>query len=510
MSAQVSGAGLTCMSQARGASGDTGQPTHQVIPVLLATPNMRLQQEHQPQQQHQPYHGMIAALNVDMTGSCAESDQPFGQQPRRNQLHWVAPEQLQQALSACCSGSKPSQSESWGFGDVCTDWGYNDNGYSLLPYFATETALMEPPPLPAEAPSKSTRFTWADVSDTEYGDAVWPTRQDFSQTYVAKPARQTQTVRNEGSKKHDSASQFRGSQEAQPCQTRGLQLLSLLETVPCWRPEEGNCLPGGLQPFSSLLADQRQWKSRMQLPSHAPKGASKGHSATEGKKSGAKGGRAADKRSRGSESHDEKKEQEDPSQGEEANSMKKQLQALQEEDPACVFIVRRINKLGFSSPPVLREHFSRFGPVKHVYVSHSRVKALRGTRQGDWRLRAAALGFVVMKHAESTELILASGPEVVVKGVTIRVFRFQSSTPPEVEDASGEPESEGFAGQEEEGQPRLFLEGVGSLPFADSGSFGGAILHAGQPTPNMVLCSNSMVGFSGHELAASQSFDPMH
>jgi len=112
-----------------------------------------------------------------------------------------------------------------------------------------------------------------------------------------------------------------------------------------------------------------------------------------------------------------------------ADTMKAQLQALQLEDPATVFIARRINKLGFTSAEQLEAHFSKYGEVKGVYVSHSRVKSLRtpGDRNmhdAHWRLRAAALGFVVMKLPEATAKILSEGSEHNVNGVTVRLQSF--------------------------------------------------------------------------------------
>merc|ERR1719201_2372636 len=113
-----------------------------------------------------------------------------------------------------------------------------------------------------------------------------------------------------------------------------------------------------------------------------------------------------------------------------AETMKAQLQALQREDERTVFIARRINKLGFSSAEGLRAYFSRYGPVKNVYVSHSRVKSLKrlgGERRSPdahWRLRAAALGFVVMTSADATARILADGPEHLINNVTVRLQAF--------------------------------------------------------------------------------------
>lgn len=110
-------------------------------------------------------------------------------------------------------------------------------------------------------------------------------------------------------------------------------------------------------------------------------------------------------------------------------TMKDQLEALQLEDPAAVFLVRGINKLGFSSGKILRAFFSRYGEVKAIYMSPSRVKSLR-CHDGScpsgahWRLRAAPLGFIVMKSAEATARILEDGPEQLVNDVRVRLQAF--------------------------------------------------------------------------------------
>mmetsp|Transcript_118002 Transcript_118002/g.217112 ORF Transcript_118002/g.217112 Transcript_118002/m.217112 type:complete len:354 (-) Transcript_118002:51-1112(-) len=113
-----------------------------------------------------------------------------------------------------------------------------------------------------------------------------------------------------------------------------------------------------------------------------------------------------------------------------SDTMKAQLEALQLEDPATVFIARGINKLGFSSAKTLKTHFSRYGEVKAIYAPPSRVKSMHGYGEGrqteaHWRLRAAPLGFIVMKSAEATAQILAEGPEQEVNGVAVRVQPFQ-------------------------------------------------------------------------------------
>jgi len=104
------------------------------------------------------------------------------------------------------------------------------------------------------------------------------------------------------------------------------------------------------------------------------------------------------------------------------------------EDPSSVFIARRINKLGFSSPEVLQAHFSQYGQVKGVLVSHSRVKSFqasgRKSRGGGehQRLRAAGLGFVVMESAEDAAKILSEGSEHLVNGVVVQLKPFERYT----------------------------------------------------------------------------------
>lgn len=115
-------------------------------------------------------------------------------------------------------------------------------------------------------------------------------------------------------------------------------------------------------------------------------------------------------------------------------TMKAQLQALHNEDPRCVFVVRRINKLGFESADTLREYFSQYGEVKVVHVSHSRVKSVAASGSVHWRMRAAALGFIVMAAADSTTRLLADGPEHPISGSRVRVNAFAASKDEEEEE----------------------------------------------------------------------------
>jgi hypothetical protein len=166
------------------------------------------------------------------------------------------------------------------------------------------------------------------------------------------------------------------------------------------------------------------------------------------------------------------------------DTMKSQLQALQQEDCATIFIVRHINKLGFSSADKLRAHFGRYGEVKAVFVSHSRVKSLsvcRGREQ--CRLRAAALGFVVMTTPDATAWILQGGPEYMVNGVTVHVHPFhrRADPPPEVGDLppAAEEETQLMGGGPEAGagcrredqslQPAMFPQALPTIPGCGGG-----------------------------------------
>jgi hypothetical protein len=118
-----------------------------------------------------------------------------------------------------------------------------------------------------------------------------------------------------------------------------------------------------------------------------------------------------------------------------AHTLSWSLHVLSSEDPKCVILVRRINRLGLKSVRHLRKHFSSYGPVVRVLVAHSTVypdgngKALRQ--------RPSSLGFVHMSTPEAAQAILAMGSEQEVDGVTIRVQRFEGSAG-EKQDLEGE------------------------------------------------------------------------
>jgi len=100
------------------------------------------------------------------------------------------------------------------------------------------------------------------------------------------------------------------------------------------------------------------------------------------------------------------------------------LQLLSCEDPDCLFIVRRINKLGFKAVRTLKRHFSAQGPVMKVLLAHSTVRQ-HGDPTCHARRRPSSLGFVQMATAEAAAKVLALGIEQQVDGVLIRVQKFE-------------------------------------------------------------------------------------
>lgn len=110
---------------------------------------------------------------------------------------------------------------------------------------------------------------------------------------------------------------------------------------------------------------------------------------------------------------------------EEKETLRTNLRDLSLCEHTHVIMVRKINRLGIDSPALLEAHFSKYGPVQRVMVSHSRAKSIFG-RAGAARVRPAGLGFLIMSRAEDVDAILASGPEHNVEGALITTSRFES------------------------------------------------------------------------------------
>jgi len=119
-------------------------------------------------------------------------------------------------------------------------------------------------------------------------------------------------------------------------------------------------------------------------------------------------------------------------------TLRMHLRSLIKIESARILIVRKINRLGFASPELLKNHYSWFGTVENVLVAHSRVKSsavvpvrcMEGmpSRTTNSRLRPSGLGFLIMSKVEEAEAILAAGPEQIVYGAVIRVQHFERRT----------------------------------------------------------------------------------
>merc|ERR1719468_982689 len=110
--------------------------------------------------------------------------------------------------------------------------------------------------------------------------------------------------------------------------------------------------------------------------------------------------------------------------GRQTHTLSASLQMLAAVDPACLLIVRRINKLGFKASRKLKQHFSTYGVVTRVLVAHSTVKQ-QGEPASRARRRPSSLGFVHMALPSAVVDILTLGENQDIAGSVIRVQRFE-------------------------------------------------------------------------------------
>jgi len=129
-----------------------------------------------------------------------------------------------------------------------------------------------------------------------------------------------------------------------------------------------------------------------------------------------------------------------------AHTLSSSLQMLAAEKPECLFIVRRIHKLGFKSAAKLKRHFSAFGPVVRVLLAHSTVR-LQGDPHCSARRRPSSLGFVQMARVESVRQVLALGPEIEICDSSIRIQRFERQPAPEESLSSSSSSQRGYFSQ---------------------------------------------------------------
>jgi len=105
-------------------------------------------------------------------------------------------------------------------------------------------------------------------------------------------------------------------------------------------------------------------------------------------------------------------------------SLRDDLERLKEYDAQQCLIVRRIKRLGLGSPEILRKHFSSFGGVKEMLISHSFEKKSAKCRAD--RVRPAALGFVIMDSVDGAQAALRAGPTIMIGDVDVEVKMFES------------------------------------------------------------------------------------
>jgi hypothetical protein len=106
------------------------------------------------------------------------------------------------------------------------------------------------------------------------------------------------------------------------------------------------------------------------------------------------------------------------------NSLRQDLEMLRQAQPETVIIVRRIKKLGFESPQMLRQHFAQYGRVSEILVAHSHVKPTPKRPNG--RVRPAALGFAIMGSPEAAQKAFKAGAVQNIGGNPIELGSFES------------------------------------------------------------------------------------
>mmetsp|Transcript_112492 Transcript_112492/g.363261 ORF Transcript_112492/g.363261 Transcript_112492/m.363261 type:complete len:306 (+) Transcript_112492:68-985(+) len=127
--------------------------------------------------------------------------------------------------------------------------------------------------------------------------------------------------------------------------------------------------------------------------------------------------------------------------------MAERLNELQKENAACVIYVGYINRLGFSSAELLREHYEQYGPVVKVLLSNAHERSTDGPFPQ--RVRPSRIGFILMEKPEDAARAIAAGETQIVSGVSVLIRNFEPRAC-RLEEA-GEV-GEGPAGAEEEGE----------------------------------------------------------
>mmetsp|Transcript_75552 Transcript_75552/g.179499 ORF Transcript_75552/g.179499 Transcript_75552/m.179499 type:complete len:268 (+) Transcript_75552:117-920(+) len=115
------------------------------------------------------------------------------------------------------------------------------------------------------------------------------------------------------------------------------------------------------------------------------------------------------------------------------------LRELQDEDPDCVLVVRRIGKLGFNSLEYVHEHFEQFGRVMKVLGSNRHERD--PSDEASVRLRPSGIAFVLMERAADAAQALSHGTEHLIHNhpAQVRQFQQRSSSPAEAAGSRSSP-----------------------------------------------------------------------
>jgi len=180
------------------------------------------------------------------------------------------------------------------------------------------------------------------------------------------------------------------------------------------------------------------------------------------------------------------------------------LQVLSTESPDRLFIVRRINKLGFKATRILKRHYGAFGTVVKVLVAHSTVRQC-GETHVQARRRPSSLGFVQMTTSDAVSQILSLGDDQEVDGVIIRVQRFERQHGDAIQEEEEE-EAEMANDSDECWTRHRSSQSQASTCTGTSASSGGGIRTADLPSmPKKAVKAYSMKTSSSSSNASSRS-----
>lgn len=92
-----------------------------------------------------------------------------------------------------------------------------------------------------------------------------------------------------------------------------------------------------------------------------------------------------------------------------------------------IFLVRKIQKLGLDSADFIRSHFSTYGHIEKVLVSHSQIMSARLNFVK--RVRPSNLAIVVMANEQGVEAVHSAGTEHCIAGCLVFIDRYERRAP---------------------------------------------------------------------------------